>query len=185
MYIRSELHAEDVRTHAGEAPAAPHELLQHLNTLLTTADADTSRFLALSYAVVELGTGTIRLARAGLSYPILRRATGRSELVRSTGMLAGLLPEATFETVTIALETGDTLLLYSDGVEHLLAKTADPARVAARPDEALTATPWFRRLEREGVPAALHELRELHANARAAKAVIDDLTILAITRVAD
>ena len=57
------------------------------------------------------------LAVGGHPLPLLKRAGGRCEKVGNPGLLLGAVEEyADAEAVTITLEPGDTLLLYTDGV---------------------------------------------------------------------
>lgn len=60
--------------------------------------------------------GTLTITNAGHCPPIIRRAGGTVETLDSTGPLLGILPNAQWRSVTVALEPGDALVLYSDGV---------------------------------------------------------------------
>lgn len=74
-----------------------------------------------SFATAFLGilsseTGALRFASAGHDPSILVRAGGDVELLMPTGMPLGLMPEATYSALETTLETGDTLVLYTDGI---------------------------------------------------------------------
>nr|WP_107469679.1 SpoIIE family protein phosphatase [Streptomyces mangrovisoli] len=59
---------------------------------------------------------TLRWARAGHLPPVLVRAAEAAPLPLVSGMLLGAVPEAPYEESEIALEPGDTLLMYTDGL---------------------------------------------------------------------
>jgi len=74
-----------------------------------------------SFATAFLGilsseTGDLRFASAGHDPSILVRADGEVELLMPTGMPLGLMPEATYSANRTTLESGDTLILYTDGI---------------------------------------------------------------------
>jgi serine phosphatase RsbU (regulator of sigma subunit) len=56
------------------------------------------------------------LASGGHPYPLLVRAGGACEEVVVRGTLLGVEAEPVLEQVTLRLEAGDTLVLYTDGV---------------------------------------------------------------------
>jgi serine phosphatase RsbU (regulator of sigma subunit) len=74
-----------------------------------------------SFATAFLGilsseTGALRFASAGHDPSILVRACGEVELLMPTGMPLGLMPDATYSVAETRLESGDTLVLYTDGI---------------------------------------------------------------------
>jgi serine phosphatase RsbU (regulator of sigma subunit) len=97
------------------------------------------------------------LASGGHPYPLLVRADGRAEDVVVRGTLLGVEAEPVLEQISLSLEAGDTLVLYTDGVvdardpggerfgEERLREAIDAAaggpaeNVAAAVDEAVAA----------------------------------------------
>ena len=77
----------------------------------------TSSFVALTYAVLNTRTLTVTLARAGSPYPLVRRNSGQLELLRPSGGVVGVTPDAHFAVRRIQLEPGDALLICSDGLD--------------------------------------------------------------------
>ena len=59
--------------------------------------------------------GSITLASAGHPWPVLLRK-GKAETVEINGPLPGLIGESAYQTITLKLEPGDRLALYTDGV---------------------------------------------------------------------
>jgi serine phosphatase RsbU (regulator of sigma subunit) len=73
------------------------------------------------YAVADCRTGLLRFANAGHPKPLLvRRSTGHVEsLVNSTGRgqpALGLFEEPPYQTTEVAMQPGDFLMLFTDGL---------------------------------------------------------------------
>jgi sigma-B regulation protein RsbU (phosphoserine phosphatase) len=75
-----------------------------------------SRFVSFFLAALETRTGTLRYVNAGHPPGLLLRSDGRIERLREGGVVLGLFENAVYETGATVLQSGDTLLLYSDGV---------------------------------------------------------------------
>jgi serine phosphatase RsbU (regulator of sigma subunit) len=96
-----------------ESPAA---VLERVNDLLE-ADARHGMFVTAVYAVLSLETGELAYANAGHPPPLLSRTRAR-ELVRlgTGGMALGVVPGTQLEERSVALEPGDHLVFYTDGI---------------------------------------------------------------------
>jgi sigma-B regulation protein RsbU (phosphoserine phosphatase) len=77
-----------------------------------------SQFCTMALAVVESGAGhaRARLTLAGHPTPYVVHADGRVDAVGRSGSLLGVVVSPTLHEVEIAIEPGDTLVLYTDGV---------------------------------------------------------------------
>lgn len=95
----------------------PGNVLRAVNEVLLEQSAE-ERFCTAVYGVVRPnGTGCeITMAIAGHVPPVVARADGRVEEIRSPGVLLGMYPDPAFEDCTVTLEPGDTLILYTDGL---------------------------------------------------------------------
>ncbi|MBU0616660.1 MAG: serine/threonine-protein phosphatase [Planctomycetes bacterium] len=177
-------------------PLRPDEVLTRLNDELLEAGLSEAQFAAAVYALIDVRTRRVELARAGAPYPILRHADGRCRLLHPAGPLIGVVPNATFTLESFELAPGESLVLYSDGLERVLRHEgsrhnasamfkqrpdADPDHDSAAPDRAIAATDWYARLGRQGVPAALDHLTARHSTLRRLGHELDDLTVLAIS----
>ena len=80
---------------------------------------DKHSFVSLIYGIVETGSATLTLARAG-HCPMLLVGNDRVEYVRPTGMgvglSGGLVFEGAIEERTISLREGDVCVFYTDGI---------------------------------------------------------------------
>lgn len=98
----------------------PDEVLKRLNDEILEANLSECRFVAATYAVLNIRTLSLSVARGGMPYPILRRAHGEARLVKPAGGVVGVVPDACFSVETIQMERGDSLLMYSDGMECMV-----------------------------------------------------------------
>lgn len=108
----------------------PDEVLARLNAEILDANLSECRFVAVSYALLNIRTREVAIARGGSPFPILRRADGSTQLIRAFGGVVGVLPEANFVAEKLHMGRGDSLVLYSDGVEHLITPAAGLAGLA-------------------------------------------------------
>lgn len=75
-----------------------------------------SKFISLFYGEVEKN-GNMVYVNAGHAPPLLRSASGLSELTRG-GLVLGPSPDALYERGYVTLEPGDVLLGYTDGISE-------------------------------------------------------------------
>jgi phosphoserine phosphatase RsbU/P len=87
------------------------------------------RFVTLAVMVIDPGANVVTTVNAGhMSPKLYRAATG--ELVDAisldtTGVPIGALPGYSFEQVTMPLEVGDSLVIYTDGVTDAMSPAGD------------------------------------------------------------
>ena len=93
---------------------SPGKVLERVNDALYP-DIPSNMFVTCLYAVLDTKSGHLRYANAGHDLPYLRHANGASEL-RATGMPLGLMPGMGYEEKEAAMEAGDNVLFYSDGL---------------------------------------------------------------------
>ena len=122
--------------------ASPAELLRHLNYSachLTEGIAGT-----VVCGRYDPDTRVLRWARAGHLPPILARAGKAETLPLPGGVLLGLDPSAEYDEASLQLHSGDTLLLFTDGlIERREGSISDAlgeltAAAAAPADDAAT-----------------------------------------------
>jgi PAS domain S-box-containing protein len=92
----------------------PQEVLRRTNALLV--EKDLPGFVTLFLGILDSDTGEFRYASAGHPSTFLRRATGEIQLLGAGSAPLGIHPEASWKAGGVALEAGDLLLLYTDGV---------------------------------------------------------------------
>ncbi|WP_422745525.1 SpoIIE family protein phosphatase [Micromonospora sp. WMMD754] len=99
------------------ALAEPATALRQLHARLRT-DPDVDRFLSVVCGRLRLRDGGADLDVASGGHPpaLVRRADGRVEVITVPGVLLGAFPEVRLGRRSVALEAGDTVLFYTDGV---------------------------------------------------------------------
>jgi len=93
--------------------AAP-DMLRKLNVALLERKIE-GHFITLTYCIWEPKAGTMRLANAGMPLPILVRK-GKSHSIRAEGVPLGLLEQSDYQEISLTLEKGDLLAMFSDGI---------------------------------------------------------------------
>jgi serine phosphatase RsbU (regulator of sigma subunit) len=101
---------------------SPGEVLRRINEPLS-AHIPPSTFVTCFYAILEPESGRLLYANAGHNLPC-RRHDGQADELRARGMPLGLMPGMAYEEKEAMLETGDSVLFYSDG----LVEAHDPQR---------------------------------------------------------
>jgi serine phosphatase RsbU (regulator of sigma subunit) len=152
--------------------SSPGEVLSRVNeTLLTRIPPN--MFVTCFYAILDPKTGSLRYANAGHDLPYLWHG-GDAEDLRARGMPLGLMPAMSYEEEEIVLETGQSVLFYSDGLVE-----------AHDPEGEMFGFPRLRALiaehgEEESLEEAL--LEELYSFVGEGWEQEDDITLLTLTR---
>ncbi len=120
VYIKRSLRGKEIENGAYRI-LSPDEVLQRLNEDILDAQLSECPFIAAVYAVLNMRTLELSLARGGAPYPLLRTADGELEFLDSPGGVVGVLPDVRFEARTIQLTAGDSVVFYSDGLERIIA----------------------------------------------------------------
>ncbi len=98
-----------------ERGASPAGVLAALNHRIY-ALGEYDRFVCFFYGLLDLASHQITYANAGLDPPILIRATGKVERLSRGGPVLGVVPGASFDQGKVTLASGDTLILFTDGL---------------------------------------------------------------------
>jgi serine phosphatase RsbU (regulator of sigma subunit) len=95
----------------------PAQVLEELNEALLRQGLD-YRFCTVLYAAVEPGPEgcEVVLATGGHPLPLVLRAGGEVERAGSPGTLLGIVREPDISEERLTLRSGDSLVLYTDGV---------------------------------------------------------------------
>lgn len=91
------------------------ELVTKLNAHLC-ANIPSNRLITFFYAELDTASFGLRYVNAGHNPPFLLPARERPARLAATAMALGVTMDTTFPSMSLALEPGDRLLLYTDGV---------------------------------------------------------------------
>lgn len=113
--LMSSLHAA---IHAQvSAKSSLEEIVKSVNQYLSE-NTPTNRFVTLFIAELNPQNGALKFINAGHNPPLIGRANGEIEQLASGGFPLGILPTAEYEVGETKLESGEALLIYSDGVSE-------------------------------------------------------------------
>jgi sigma-B regulation protein RsbU (phosphoserine phosphatase) len=100
------LTAEDVSTGT---------LMEKLNNVICHNIAP-DKFITFCYCKIDAAHSKLTYANAGHWAPVLLRKSGKAILLEEGGAPLGIFADRKFEEMEIQLESGDRLILYTDGV---------------------------------------------------------------------
>jgi len=146
----------------GRRCAEPEAILAQLNDELS-ADNPSCMFVTMICAVYEPATGHVVMANAGHNQPVLlREGSAPRWALAKAGVALGFDPGLVFPRTELVLQPGDSLVLYTDGVneafneddecfgnQRLLDALAPFAGAAAVPDEVMHAVGRLQAFGRE------------------------------------
>jgi len=110
-----------IRTYLAEHPFAPALAFDAVNRRILQ-DTLGTEFVTGFLGVLDPGSGRLTYANAGHCPGLLLRADGEVDWLTRTGMALGVVDDAAWEEEQVDLESGDLLVLYTDGVTE----TPDP-----------------------------------------------------------
>lgn len=101
----------------------PDEIVRHVSDALSAHNPQ-NMFVTIFCAVFDLRTGGSTYASAGHPSPVLLRPGQPPDLpFISTGMMAGLFADMPIDSLPLDARSGDTLVLYTDGVTEAFNST--------------------------------------------------------------
>ncbi len=97
---------------------APAEALRRLNNMLLL-DPQFGDFATLFVAILDIADCSLTYSCGGHEPPILyRQSTDKYIELRTTGTIVGAFPDSEFAEDDVALEEGDVVLLFTDGLSE-------------------------------------------------------------------
>lgn len=96
----------------------PQQLCSSLNDALTEI-MPIGKFVSFFFAIIDTESRMLCYSNAGHNPPILVRADGTALELRVGGGVLGLFSEWTYEQTQFKLESGDRIVLYTDGITEV------------------------------------------------------------------
>ncbi len=94
----------------------PDEVLISLNNQFQ-AQPEAMLYFTIAYGIINSRTGSVTLSQAGHPAPLwLKNRSCTIEKIAGRGVPLGMMPAMTYDNITINLQPGDRIFLYSDGV---------------------------------------------------------------------
>jgi serine phosphatase RsbU (regulator of sigma subunit) len=98
------------------SPVPLAQMMVDLNRYACSNSQGGARFTTAFLAELNPATGDLAYINAGHNVPILRRSSGAVERPAAGGIPIGVLPDPSYELSSMRLETGDYLVIFTDGV---------------------------------------------------------------------
>jgi serine phosphatase RsbU (regulator of sigma subunit) len=154
-----------------EGPAA---IIKDLDQVLRQITSSAT-FVTMFYARFDQSRRTLQYANGGHNPPLLIRSkAGRAlELEAGGGPIVGILKDAQFSNTVIALDQGDILTLFTDGVTEQENETGDEFSIR-RLEEVVMSK------ETESASALVGHITEAVSTFAGKQAQADDLTVVVV-----
>jgi sigma-B regulation protein RsbU (phosphoserine phosphatase) len=94
---------------------SPRELCRRLNRILCEI-TPLGKFVSFFYGVLDSKDNRLTYCNAGHNPPVLVRANGVASELNAAGAVLGQFPDWVYEQSDVQLQSGDTLMLFTDGV---------------------------------------------------------------------
>jgi sigma-B regulation protein RsbU (phosphoserine phosphatase) len=161
------------------ANSSPSAALSTVNRYLFP-DIHEDMFISMIYGILDPADGSFIFCRAGHEPALIyRKASGEVEISKPKGLALGIDSGNVFERVTaderITLDSGDCVLLYTDGVKEALNAGEEEFGL-----ERLSET--FRQAARLGAEAVVKQVQKAVKSFTGEGPQMDDVTIVAIEK---
>ncbi len=163
----------------GEHELSPTATLSRVNRQLW-GDVREDMFISLAYCVLDRCSSRVVMSRAGHDAPLLySKSTGEVTTLKPPGLALGVDSGKVFERVTkdfaFDMQSGDCLLLYTDGVNEAANNEGDEFGL-----DRLTET--FRLAAPSGAQAVLDAFQQAVSEFAGSQPQSDDITIIAVQK---
>jgi sigma-B regulation protein RsbU (phosphoserine phosphatase) len=113
--------------HLVRAGVALEEVLLQVNRNCCERDV-AGRFVTMAIVAIDPQSHVLTVVKAGHPDPLIRRASGEVEAVSRSGAgpPIGVTPRSVYKPVSVALEPGDLVILYTDGVTESMDRDRHP-----------------------------------------------------------
>lgn len=82
--------------------------------------ADSCLYFTMVYGIIDTAIGRLTFTQAGHPSPVYMLQGAKARLIGDGGFPVGLLPDLTYESLTVDMQRGDRLVIYSDGVTECM-----------------------------------------------------------------
>lgn len=151
---------------------SPAEVMNRLNVRMSRARLSGYQFATCCYCLLELSTRTLTYARAGHPYPVLIRRDEPLQQLEVRGSLLGVFEQAEYLEESVQLQSGDKLMIYSDGAEPYVGGTNDQSQFVFENH--------FQRITSYSIMEIMDEIITLTKTLKINAASIDDVTLVGL-----
>ncbi len=155
------------------AQVQPGELCDRLNRMLCDI-MPVNKFISFFYAVLDSRQHRLTYCNAGHNPPLLMHSDGTWHELECSGAILGRFPTWHYEQVDLAIDFGDTLLLFTDG----LSEAGDHKNQPFGEERLLSVSREFSRRGPQRLREALLEAATAHCGGT----LQDDATVIVLQR---
>ncbi|MGY1409005.1 MULTISPECIES: PP2C family protein-serine/threonine phosphatase [unclassified Luteimonas] len=166
--------AERIFEAKGDLASQACELVSGVNDYIARVHERDNMFATIFLAVLDPRSGALVYVNGGHEAPVVCGPGGARTRLASTGPAVGLMPGAVFTAASIVIDTGETLVAFTDGVTDAV----DAGGVAYSEQRLLSRIGAGDRSARDTVADVREDLQAVMADA----AQFDDITLLVVHR---
>jgi serine phosphatase RsbU (regulator of sigma subunit) len=153
--------------------SGPAAILKDLDEVLKQI-TNMSTFVTMFYARFDQSSRILEYANGGHNPPLLLRAkTGKALELEAGGPIMGILNDPQYSNTVVALDPGDILTLFTDGVTEQENEAGDEFSVNRLEDV-------VRKIENEPASALVANITDAVSIFAGTKAQADDLTVVVV-----
>jgi serine phosphatase RsbU (regulator of sigma subunit) len=179
------------RTAAQSGRFSPARVLQYLNERLCQSSPASGRFATAVYGILDTRRRSMVIAGAGHPPPLLLDAS-RVRALETQGPLLGVFPGAEFDEISADLHPGDSVYVYTDGLEQAFPRSEEATMIKGQVGGRLGLAkdlPTLRverllgelhRQESENIEAMMTEISLLLDMQKGSLHLADDVTVLGL-----
>ncbi len=156
------------RRAARNVETMPSEIMASVNRDVCDANLPDCQFIAAIVAIYDEREHVLHLSRGGTPYPIRLRRMQTPTTLEQGGPLLGAIEDATFEDHSVVLESGETFVIHTDGLDQALAEPHQP------PVADVASTPWLQSLQDRAPCDAFLDIDRSHRD------TFDDVTVISL-----
>ena len=149
------------------------ELVNQLNLLIYNA-TDNDRYATFFYGVYDPKDRQMAYCNGGHNSPLVIRSDGNIELLETGGPAIGFVTDAEYKSGKVKFNTGDYLLLYTDGVTEAENRNGDFYEIEKLLETALKS------LGKSATEMHDNIIQDLHKFSKGSKSKSDDVTLISI-----
>jgi serine phosphatase RsbU (regulator of sigma subunit) len=153
--------------------SGPAAILKDLDQVLQQV-TNSATFVTMFYARFDQANKTLQYANGGHNPPILLRSkSGQSVELEAGGPIMGILKDAQFSNTVVALDPGDILTLFTDGVTEQENEAGDEFSISRLVDVVSSK-------QAEPAAALVADITAAVSTFAGTKAQADDLTVVVV-----
>jgi serine phosphatase RsbU (regulator of sigma subunit) len=105
-------------------PSSVAEVVTRVNNLIVKS-TDPHMFATFFYGLLDTVSSTFTSTNAGHNPPLVLRTGGEIELLKTGGLLLGMVTGVQYQQETVTLEPGEIVVMYTDGITEAVGPSAE------------------------------------------------------------